>query len=111
MTIQLSSSQRINLEKAKYILGQEFSALTTKLLSNTELKAVRSLMEIDLLKSAYDLEERCQRIGEFYHMFGELNYLDVQLKRLRKVTSYDVLASAKKYLMKENQVVLNIYGE
>jgi zinc protease len=111
MTIQLSSPERINLEKAKYILGLEFSALSTKLLSNADLKAVRSLMELDLLKSSYDLEERCQRIGEFYHMFGELNFLDMQLRRLRKITSYDVLASAKKYLMKENQVVLNIYGE
>jgi predicted Zn-dependent peptidase len=111
MTIQLSSSERINLEKAKYILGQEFSALTTKLISNADLKAVRSLMEIDLLKSTYNLEERCLRIGEFYHMFGELNFLDMQLRRLRKITSYDVLECAKKYLLKENQVILNVYGE
>lgn len=111
LSIQLSSSERINLEKAKYIIGQEFKALTTKLISNSELKAVRSLMEIDLYKSAYDLEERCLRIGEFYHMFGELNFLDMQLKRIRKITSYDVLESAKKHLMKENQVILNIYGE
>ena len=111
LTIQLSSPERINLEKAKYILRQEFSALTMKLISNAEIKAIRSLMEIDLYKSTYDLEERCLRIGEFYHMFGELNFLDMQLKRLRKITSYDVLESAKKYLLKENQVILNIYGE
>lgn len=111
LTIQLSSTERSNLERAKYILGQEFSALTKKLIGNAELKAIRSLMEIDLLKSAYDPEERCLRIGEFYHMFGELNFLDMQIKRLRKITSYDVLESAKKYLMKENQVVLNVYGE
>ena len=111
LTIQLSSTERINLEKAKYVLGQEFSALTTKPISNTEVKAIRSLMEIDLLKSAYNLEERCQRIGEFYHMFGELNFLEMQLKRLRKIMSFDVLESAKKYLIKENQVILNVYGE
>ena len=57
------------------------------------------------------LEDRCLRIGEFYHMFGELNFFDVQLKRLRKITSYDVLESAKKYLIKENQVVLNVYAQ
>jgi predicted Zn-dependent peptidase len=44
-------------------------------------------------------------------MFSELNFFDVQLKRLRKITSYDVMESAKKYLLKENQVVLNVYGE
>lgn len=111
LTIQLSSPKRINLEKAKYIIGQEFLALTTKLISNAEMKAIRSLMEIDFLKSAYALEDRCLRIGEFYHMFGELNFLDMQLKRLRKITPYDVLESAKKYLLKDNQVVLNVYPE
>jgi zinc protease len=111
LSIQLSSPERVNLEKAKYILGQEFSALAMKPISNTELKAVRSLMEIDLYKSSYDLEERCQRIGEFYQLFGEVNFLDLQLRRLRKITTYDVMESAKKYFMKENQVVLNVYGE
>ena len=111
LTIQLSSPKRINLEKAKYVLEQEFIALTTKLIGNTEMKAIRSLMEIDFLKSVSVLEERCLRIGEFYHMFGELNFIDMQLKRLRKITSYDILESAKKYLLKENQVVLNVYAE
>jgi zinc protease len=111
LTIQLSSPERINLEKAKYVLGKEFLALTTKLISNVEMKAIRSLMEIDFFKSAYTLEDRCLRIGEFYHMFGELNFLDAQLKRLRRISSYDVLESAKKHLIKENQVILNVYGE
>lgn len=111
LTIQLSSPERINLEKAKYVLRQEFLALTTKLISNTELRAIRSLMEIDFYKSAYNLEERCLRIGEFYHMFGEMNFLDTQLKRLRRISAYDVLENAKKYLLKENQVILNVYAE
>jgi zinc protease len=111
LTIQLSSPKRINLEKAKYVLEQEFIALTKKLLVYAEVKAIRSLMEIDFLKSVSVLEERCLRIGEFYHMFGELNFFDTQLGRLRKITSYDVLESAKKYLLKDNQVVLNVYAQ
>ena len=111
LTIQLSSPKRINLEKAKYVLEQEFLALTTNLIGNAEMKAIRSLMEIDFLKSVSTLEDRCLRIGEFYHMFGELNFIDIQLVRLRKITSYDILESAKKYLLKENQVILNVYAE
>ena len=81
------------------------------LISNSTMKSIRSLMEIDFLKSISQLEERCLRIGEFYHMFSELNFFDEQLKRLRKITSYDVQESAKKYFIKENQVVLNVYAE
>jgi zinc protease len=111
LTIEISSVKRINLEKAKYVLEREFQTLGSILLGNSDVKAVRSLMEIDFLKSMVSLEERCLRIGEFYQMFSELNFFDVQLKRLRKITSYDVLESAKKYLLKENQVILNVYAE
>jgi predicted Zn-dependent peptidase len=68
-------------------------------------------MELDLLKSALAPEERCLRIGTQYHVFGETNFLDAQLKRLRRITPYDVLESAKKHLPKENQVILNVYGD
>jgi zinc protease len=111
LTIQISSPRRINLEKAKYILDKEFQGLARNPISNGDVRAVRSLMEIDFIKSMISIEDRCLRIGESFQMFSELNFFDVQLKRLRKITSYDVMESAKKYLLKENQVVLNVYGE
>jgi len=110
LIIQISHPKRINLEKARFVLASEFQALASKPLGNSDVRAVRSLMEIDLLKGMLSPEERCQRIGEYFHMFGELNFFDVQLRRLRRITSYDVQESAKKYLLKENQVVLNVYG-
>lgn len=111
LTIQLSCPKRVNLERAKYVLRQEFLALTTNLISNADMRTVRSLMEIDFYKAAYSLEGRCLLIGEHYHMFGELNFFDSYLKRLRRVSAYDVLESAKRYLLKENQVILNVYPE
>jgi zinc protease len=111
LTLQISSTKRINLEKAKYVLEKEFQGLASNPISNNDVKAVRSLMEIDFLKSMISLEDRCLRIGESFQMFSELNFFDVQLKRLRRITTYDVMESAKKYLLKENQVVLNVYGE
>jgi predicted Zn-dependent peptidase len=111
LTIKVSHPKRINLEKAKFIMNKEFQALGSNLRGNNEMRAVRALMEIDLLKSILSLEERCQRIGEYYHMFGDLNFFDVQLKRLRKIIPFDILESAKKYLQKENQVILNVYAE
>ncbi len=111
LTIQVSSPKRINIEKAKFILEKEFQALGHAPIGNSELRAVRSLMEIDFLKSMVSLEERCVRLGEFYHMFSDLNFFDVQLRRLRRITSYDVMESAKRYLLKENQVILNVYGD
>lgn len=110
LTLQVSSAKRFNLEKAKYVIEKEFQALASIPISSNDMKAVRSLMEIDFLKSMVSLEERCQRIGEFFHMFGELNFFDDQLRRLNRITPYDIMESAKKYLVKENQVILNVYG-
>ena len=50
LTIQLSSTRRINLEKAKYVVEKEFQALRSLPIGNNDIKAVRSLMEIDFLK-------------------------------------------------------------
>jgi zinc protease len=111
LTIQVSSPKRINIEKAKYIMEKEFQALGSTPIGSGDMRAVRALMEIDFLKSMVSLEDRCLRIGEYYHMFNELNFFDVQLKRLRRITTYDIMESAKKYLLKENQVILNVYGD
>lgn len=111
LTVQISHAKRINVEKAKYVLDNEFRVLAGKPLGNNDVRAVRSLMEVDFLKSMLALEERCQRIGEYYQMFGELNFFDVQLRRMRRISSYDVLEIAKKHLVKENQVILNVYGD
>ena len=111
LLIQVSSPRRFNLEKAKYIIDKEFQALASNPIGNNDMKAVRSLMELDFLKGMTSLEDRCLRIGEFYHMFNDLNFFDDQLKRLRRIVPYDVMESAKKYLAKPNQVILNVYGE
>ena len=111
LIIQVSSPRRFNLEKAKYIIDKEFQALASNPIGNNDMKAVRSLMELDFLKGMASLEDRCLRIGEFYHMFNDLNFFDDHLKRLRRIVPYDVMESAKKYLAKPNQVILNVYGE
>ncbi|MCK4836084.1 MAG: insulinase family protein [Candidatus Aminicenantes bacterium] len=50
LIIKLVSLSRVNIDKAKYVVGKELEALQKFPLSSTNFKIVKSLMEIDFLK-------------------------------------------------------------
>jgi predicted Zn-dependent peptidase len=72
---------------------------------------VKTLMEIDFKKNILDLKMSGLLLAENYHLWGSLDYVGKYLKALRKITPFDVNRTAKKYLRKENQVILNVYGQ
>lgn len=111
LVIKVDAESRISLEKARYILTRELAAFTgkPKILSNSGIKMVKSLMEIDFKKSMRNLKERSLLLAENCHLTGGINFAEKYLDRLNKMTVYDIIRISKKYLKKENQVVLNVY--
>lgn len=109
LLIKFSSSVRLNLDKAKYILEKEFEALQMFPISSTNLKTVKSVMELDFFKNMNKLEKRSLMLAENYHLFGNLNFEKNHIKRIRKITQYDIMEIGKKYLGKDNLVLLNVY--
>lgn len=113
LIIEISAEKRIDLEKAKIILNKELSALTTKLLSGSEMRLVRELMEIDLKKNMQDLKLRSFLLAHYYHLalYNNIDFSREYLNRLRRITTHDIIRVSKTYLKKENLVVLNVYGK
>jgi predicted Zn-dependent peptidase len=110
LIIKISVDNRIKLEKARYILNRELAAFTSvKALSNNDLKSTKSLMEIDLKKKMRDLKERNHLIAENFFLNGDMNFVEKQISRIRKINSLNVIRIGKKYLQKENMVILNVY--
>ncbi len=107
--IKFSSTSRLNLEKAKYVLEKELEALRMFPISSTNLKVVKSLMELDFFKNMNRLEKRSFMLAENFHLFGNLNFEKNLAKRIRKITQYDIMEISKKYLGKDNLVILNVY--
>lgn len=107
--IKFSSSSRLNLDKTKYILEKELEALRMFPISSNNLKIVKSLMELDFFKNMNKIEKRSLMLAENYHLFGNLNFEKNHIKRIRKITQYDIMEISKKYLTKENLVILNVY--
>ncbi len=111
LTIQLTALRRLDLEKAKYIVGQELQNLRSNPLSSSDVRAVKAAMELDLLKSQASLVTRAWTLAEAVHLANDANWLQNRLRRLQRISPYDILRIAKKFLARENQVLLNVYAE
>ena len=111
LIITISTKKRINLEKAKYVLSKELVALGSKPISSSDLKVTRSLMEIDFMKDMSVLEKRGVFLAEYFHLTGNLNYEETYSRRIKKISSYDIIRISKEYLKKENLVILNVYSK
>ncbi len=109
LIITMSSVKRINLERAKFLLNKKLQSLMNFRISSSSFKALKSLIEIDFMKSMTKLEKRSIMLAENFHLFGNLNIEETYLKRLKRATSYDILRICRKYLSKNNRVILNVY--
>jgi predicted Zn-dependent peptidase len=109
--IKITAKQRLDLERAKYVFTRELNALTERFISGADVKMVKTLMEIDFKKKMRDLKKRGLLLAENYHLFGEVDISGEYLKRLRKISPQNIRYISKKYLKKENLVVLNVYGK
>lgn len=111
LVMKISAIRRLDLEKAKSVVNKELNALMDESLSTDVLKMVKTLMEIDFKKKLMDLKTRGLMLAENYHLFGNVDFAGNYINEIRKITPLDVLRVAKKYFKKENQVILNVYGQ
>jgi len=109
--IKIYSPQRINLERAKFFVRKTLNDLMGKAISNADLKLIKSLIEIDFAKDMSQLHKRSIRLAENLHIFGDLKFQEDHVQRIQKINVYDIIRIAKRYLRKENRVVLNVYSK
>ena len=75
------------------------------------MKVTKSLMEIDFMKNMSVLENRGILLAEYFHLTGNLNFEETYLRRIKKISSYDIIRVSKDYLKKENLAILNVYSK
>lgn len=111
LLIKISSKKRAELERVRFYIRRLFEMLMTDRLTTSELRTMKSLMEIDFLKNLTKPEKMSLVLAENYHMSGNLDYGNMFLKRVRKINSFDIVRISKKYLRKENMVILNVFSK
>ena len=111
LLIKITSAKRAELERVRFYIRRLFDMLMKDRLTSSELKTIKSLMEIDFLKDLTKPEKMSLILAENYHMSGNIDYGNMFLKRVRKINSFDIVRISKKYLKKENMVILNVFSK
>ena len=94
-TEDLETSIEKEIEKAK-----------TELISEEEYQKLQNQMENDFVSSNSTVQGIAESLADYYVYFGDANLVNSEIERYRSVTREDILAVAKKYLTKDNRVVL-----
>lgn len=91
-------------------LGTEFNAIIEKVknegVTEREFQKARNQIETQHANSFNNVLDKAQALAQAQTFFGDPNRVNTELDRYMKVTREDVQRVAKKYLTKENRIVL-----
>jgi predicted Zn-dependent peptidase len=82
------------------------SDLKTNLVSEREFQKVKNQITTEWVSSKGTMAGIAENLANFEVYFGDANLVNTELEKYNKVTREDVLKVAKKYLNKDNRVVL-----
>ncbi|MEN9697543.1 MAG: hypothetical protein RLZ56_964 [Bacteroidota bacterium] len=80
--------------------------LKTNLVSEREIQKVKNQIATEWVSSKASMAGIAENLANFEVYFGDANLVNTELEKYNKVTREDVLKVAKKYLNKDNRVVL-----
>lgn len=82
------------------------AGLQTALVSEREFEKVRNQIETEFISTNSSVAGIAESLANYEVYFGDANLINTEIQRYKKVTRQDVMDVAKKYLVKNNRVVL-----
>ncbi len=95
-----------SLEKVEKALDKQIEEICTSLVEDKELERVKNQYEILKLTGFDGVAQIAQVLAESYVLYKNTDRINTYAEPYLKVTAEDILRVAKKYLRKENRVVL-----
>jgi predicted Zn-dependent peptidase len=92
-----------DLEKA---IDSVVAVLKTTPVTEREFQKVKNQVETNFVSSNATMAGIAESLANYEVYFGDANLINTELARYQKVTREDILNVAKKYLNKDNRVVL-----
>jgi len=80
--------------------------LSKELVSEKEFQKVRNQIEAEFIQTNSSVEGIAESLANYEVYFGDANLINTEIDRFRKVTREDIMNVAKKYLVRDNRVVL-----
>lgn len=96
----------IKPEDLEAAMDKEISHVTTTLLTDLEYKKLMNQVENDFISQNSRVAGIVENLATDYTYFHDANLINTELGRYTKITKEDLLRVAKKYLTKENRLVV-----
>ena len=97
----------VKVETLEASMDSVVNELKTGLVGELEFQKVKNQITTDLVDSKATMAGIAESLANNEVYFGDANLINTELEKYNKVTREDVLKVAKKYLNKENRVVLH----
>jgi len=95
------------LAEIETAMDEEIARLQTELITEEEFKKIQNMVENDFVSSNSSMAGIAESLANYYVYFGDANLINTEIDRYMKVTREDIMNAAKKYLRKDNRVVLH----
>jgi zinc protease len=100
------ASMGVKPEVVEASIDSVTNTLKTGLVTDREFEKVKNQIESAFVTSNSTMAGIAESLANYEVYFGDANLINTELARFNKVTKEDVLNVAKKYLNKDNRVVL-----
>ncbi len=80
--------------------------MKTSLVGDRELQKVKNQVQTNLVNSNATMAGIAERLADYETYFGDAELINTEIEKFNSVTSQQIMDVAKKYLNKENRVVL-----
>ncbi len=87
-------------------MDEEIDKVKTELISEEEYQKLKNQVENDFISGNASIRGLAENLANYHVYFGDANLINTEIDRYMKVSREDIMAAAKKYLNKENRVVL-----
>lgn len=87
-------------------MDEETEKVKNELISDEEFNKLKNQVENDFISGNSSVQGLAENLANYHVYFGDANLVNTEIERYMKVTKQDIMNVAKKYLTKENRVVL-----
>jgi predicted Zn-dependent peptidase len=95
-----------SVEKLESSMDSIINDLKVNLVGDKEFQKVKNQIESDFVQKNASMAGIAESLANYETYFGDANLINTEIDKYRKVTKEDLMNVAKKYLNKNNRVVL-----
>jgi len=96
----------VGTELLEDAMEEVYERIQEEPITEDNFQKLRNQVENDLITKNAKVVGRAENLANYYVYFKDANLINTEIDRYMKVTREDILNAAKKYLVKENRVVL-----